>query len=95
MSLKLHKSASVVARQILDETILVPIRNNAGDLNSIYTLNETAARAWQLIDGQHSLDEICDLLVSEYAVERQEVLQDLLEIVAQLKEIQAVEEFQA
>ena len=46
------KSDSIVSRRIADEFILVSIRQNVGDLESIYTLNETAARIWELIDGK-------------------------------------------
>ena len=40
------KSESVVFREIGEECILVPIRQGVGDLDSIYTLNRTAARIW-------------------------------------------------
>ena len=46
-----RKDPSIVARQIAGEMILVPIRQNVGDLESIYLLNETALFAWQLLDG--------------------------------------------
>jgi hypothetical protein len=49
---------NIVARMIGGEMILVPIRKNVGDMENIYTLNETAARIWELVDGQHSLEEI-------------------------------------
>jgi len=37
------KNPEIVFRRIADEFILVPIRQKAVDLKSIYTLNETAA----------------------------------------------------
>ena len=66
------KSPSIVYREIAGESILVPIRNNVGDLESIYTLNETASRVWELIDGDRSLGEIRDAIVDEYEVEAEE-----------------------
>ena len=50
-----QQDPSIVSREIAGEVILVPIRNNVGDLESIYTLNETAARIWALLDGDHTL----------------------------------------
>jgi len=50
-----QKDPAMVSRQIAGEVILVPIRKNVGDLESIYTLNDTAACAWALFDGQHTL----------------------------------------
>ena len=38
-----QKDPDMVSREIAGEVILVPIRRNVGDLESVYTLNETAA----------------------------------------------------
>lgn len=80
-----QKSESIVFREIAGETILVPIRSNVGDLESIYTLNETAARVWALIDGTTTVSEIRDAIVAEYEVEEKEAEQDVLELLAQLE----------
>jgi len=85
-----QKDPSIVAREIAGEMILVPIRQNVGDLESIYTLNETAARMWELLDGQRSLREIHGVIVDEFDVEAEEAQQDLLGFVAQLETIGAV-----
>jgi hypothetical protein len=86
-----RKSESVVSREIAGEVILVPIRRNVGDLESIYTFNETASRIWALIDGQHTAREIRDQIVAEFEVEADEAGQDLSELLSQLASIQAVE----
>ena len=80
----------MVSRQIAGEVILVPIRKNVGDLESIYTLNDTAACAWALFDGQHTLAEIRDRVVAEFDVTSEEAAQDLDELVVHLTEIGAV-----
>lgn len=38
-----QRDKSIVSRTIEEEVILVPIRQNVGDLESIYTLNEVGA----------------------------------------------------
>ncbi len=86
-----RKSPSIVSREIAGETILVPIRQNVGDLESIYTLNETAAFAWALIDGQQSAQAIRDQIVAGFEVGVEEAEQDLLELLAQLESFGAVE----
>jgi predicted transcriptional regulator len=86
-----QKNPSMVARQIAGETILVPVRQKAEDLESLYTLNETAARIWELIDGNRTLGEIRDQVVLEYDTSIEEVWQDILELVGQLQEIEAIE----
>ena len=46
-----------ISRKIANKFILVPIRQKADDVESIYNLNEVAARIWELIDGQRQLTE--------------------------------------
>jgi hypothetical protein len=79
-----QKSESIVFREIAGEMILVPIRQNVGDLESIYTLNETAAFMWGLIDGRRTVREIRDAVIAEYEVEEGEAEQDVLALLAQL-----------
>ena len=86
-----RKSPSIVSREIAGETILVPIRQNVGDMVSIYTLNETAAYAWALIDGQRPVQVIRDQIVAEFEVGAEEAERDLLELLAQLESFGAVE----
>lgn len=81
---------SIVSREIAGEVILVPIRNNVGDLESIYTLNETAATVWASLDGQTPLTAILDLIVADYEVEVQEAQADLCDLIEQLTAIGAV-----
>ncbi len=86
------KSDSIVSRRIADEFILVPIRQNVGDLESIYTLNETAARIWELIDGKIKVREIKEKLIEEFEVTPEEAEKDIIEHIMQLEEIKAITE---
>ena len=85
-----QKDPSMVHREIIGESILVPIRQNVGDLDSIYSLNETASRAWALIDGEHSVLEISEIISAEFEVETEQAQKDLVEMIAQLEEIGAI-----
>jgi hypothetical protein len=84
------KTDSIVSRKIADELILVPIRQNVGDLESIYTLNETAARIWELIDGKTTVREIRERIVEEFEVTSEEAEKDLVEHLQQLQGIKAI-----
>ena len=80
----------MVSREIAGEAILVPIRQNVGDLESIYTLNETAARVWELIDGKNTVRDIRDAIVTEFAVDEDEAEEDLVELLRDLESISAI-----
>jgi hypothetical protein len=84
------KSSSMVHRQIADETILVPIRRDVADLDSIYALGGVAPRVWQLIDGQRTLQDVVACIVQEYEVEADVAKADVLDLVAQLDAIGAL-----
>ena len=84
------KSDSIVSRKIADEFILVPIRQNVGDLESIYTLNESAARIWELIDGEIRVGEIREKIVDEFEVTPEEAEKDLMEHLQELEGIRAI-----
>ncbi|MBN1260705.1 MAG: PqqD family protein [Anaerolineae bacterium] len=85
-----QQDPSIVSRNIAGETVLVPIRRSAGDLDSIYALNETAARIWELVDGQRPLRAILDTVIAEFEVAPEMATADLLELVAQLEEVGAL-----
>ena len=85
-----QQDPDMVSREIAGEVILVPIRSNVGDLESVYTLNETAALAWTLFDGSHSVNQILDQILSEYEVDEDGAERDWMELIQQLEEIGAV-----
>lgn len=82
-----RKDDSVVSRKIADEVILVPIRKNVGDLESIYTFDEVGARIWELIDGKRKLAEIKDILLSEFDVAEVTLVTDMQNFISQVEGI--------
>jgi len=84
------KNDAMVFRKIGDECILVPIRQGVGDLESIYTLNETAARIWELLDGTAKGMEIRDKMTEEFDVTPEEAEKDLVHHLKELTSIKAI-----
>jgi methyltransferase-like protein len=84
------KNENFVFRKIEDETILVPIKDNVGDMGSLYNLNEVAAFVWEQLNGEKSLQDIKNRLLEEYDVPAEEAENDLSQYIAQLKEIDAI-----
>jgi len=84
------KNENFVFRKIEGETILVPIKDNVGDMGSIYNLNDVGAFVWEQVDGVKSLQDIKNRLLEEYEVSFREAEDDLLEYISQLKGIDAV-----
>lgn len=82
-----RRSSDVVCRQVGHESILVPIRNNVGNLDFVYTLSPVAARLWQLLDGSRTADEVVSMICGEYDVDRETAMSDLVSLIADLAEV--------
>jgi hypothetical protein len=87
-----QKNKDFIYRNVVGEGMLVPVSQKVGEIrSSIYTLNETAARAWELVDGKRTLAEILEMMVVEFEVDPGQARQDLLELVEQLVKIDALQ----
>jgi hypothetical protein len=82
----------IVLRRIADEAVLVPVRDNVGDLDSIFTLNETAITIWDALDGATPMHRVIDTVCGEYEVDRDTAAADTREILSRLAEAGLVEE---
>ena len=85
-----QKNPGMVSRLIGDEFILVPIRRNVADLESVFTLGGTGVRLWELIDGQLTGRELCDRIAEEFEVQPAQAEADVLEFLRELQEIDGI-----
>jgi hypothetical protein len=84
------KDPSIVFRKVADEFILVPIKQKASDVESIYTMNDVASRIWELINGKRSLKDIKTIIIKEFEVSPEEAEKDLVDFSKQLEKIGAL-----
>ncbi len=85
------KSPSLVAQQVVDETVLVPVQPaGLGQEQSCYVMNATAGAAWELIDGQRRVLDIADHLACKYQITRDQAESDLIALFQHLEMIGAV-----
>ena len=75
--------AQVMAREVGDETVILDLANG-----SYYGLDPVGARIWQLMAEGQTLTEVCEVMVAEYDVTREDIERDLLALVQTLKERQ-------
>ncbi|MEC4676405.1 MAG: PqqD family protein [Nitrospirota bacterium] len=85
ISRRFAREPSIVSRKIAGEFILVPIKQKAGEIESIYSMNEAAGRIWELIDGEKQAVEIRDAIIREFEVSMEEAETDLIEFLRQLE----------
>jgi hypothetical protein len=70
-------SPNIVTRKTGNEYILVPVANNIADMNSVFTLNESGAFIWELIDGNRNTGEIIRSLTEEYDIDNDAAVKDV------------------
>lgn len=70
-------SPDIVTRKTGREYVLVPVANNIADMDSVFTLNETGAFIWELIDGKRTLAEIISSLTNEYDIDKESAATDV------------------
>ena len=75
-----------VTRRIGHDTIVVPLASGVGDLNSVYTLNETGAAIWQMVRAGLAVPEIVADLCRNYDVAQETATQDVLDLIAELRD---------
>jgi len=78
------RSSNVVSREIADETLVVPIRGGAGDLNSIFSFNPIGSDLWNLLEKEVSVEELTSWVTDHYDVSEQQALGDIREFVSEL-----------
>ncbi len=65
----LVRSENFVERKLGEETVLVPISQTGVDVQSIYTLNETAAMVWKILEHKCTEDQIIAAIAKEYTAD--------------------------
>ena len=78
------QSPSVVTRKTGNEYILVPVTDNIADMNSVYTLNETGAFLWELIDGENNIEDMIEALIREYDIDEANATTDVFEFIGEM-----------
>ncbi len=86
----LKKTDKVVARKIEGEMILLPLYKSSMDMNYIYTLNESAARFWDLVNGKNSIADIKADLLTTYNVDKKMLDAEIDGLIKDLKSVKAV-----
>lgn len=85
-----ERNPEFVFRRIVDELVLIPVRQNVADMDCIYTMNPLGAFIWERLDGQRTLAHLQASIVEEYDVAPEAAWADLLEFIRELESVGAV-----
>lgn len=85
-----ERNPDYVFRKIVDELVLVPIRQDVADMDCIYTMNPVGAFIWEKLDGRITLAELQAAIVSEYDADPAAVAADVVEFLQELESAAAI-----
>ncbi|MBI4536560.1 MAG: PqqD family protein [candidate division NC10 bacterium] len=85
-----RQAEDFVSRNIAGETVLVPLRRQIGDLDSIYTLNEVATFIWECLAQPSTVGQLTQALGEAFDAPPATIRQDLEEHLGQLLAIGAI-----
>lgn len=91
MTIDLNKryriSENVIAKEIEEELVIVPVRSGIGDLDAeMFGLNQTGIAVWNRLDGTLSPNNIIRQLTAVYSASHDEIRSDVTELMTQLLE---------
>ncbi|MGE5618857.1 MAG: pyrroloquinoline quinone biosynthesis peptide chaperone PqqD [Sphingomonadaceae bacterium] len=75
------RASDVVWRKMGEETVLLSAKSE-----NYYSLNEVGTRIWELIDGQATAGEIASRIAEEYDAPAEQVEQDVVALLHELRE---------
>ena len=81
-----RRSESIVTRKTGNENVLVPVTDNIADMNSVYTLNDSAAFIWELIDGKKNVEELIEAVTGRYDIDRETAVGDVFSLMRKMSD---------
>ena len=79
-----------VIREIMGETILVPVGDHLLEFNGLITLNELGVFILNAVPDAEDEDQIVDKILEEYDVDRATAKADVIEFLNKLREISII-----
>jgi len=82
-----RKNPSIISKEIGEEMVLVPIRDDIGDLSgNIYILEGIGPYIWGLFDGKKLVQDIKAIIAEKFGKNAEEIEKDLVTFIQQLEE---------
>jgi hypothetical protein len=87
----IRSSSKVVSRIVADEALVVPIRSGVGDLDSIYTFNDSGTQLWTMIESGRSAEALVQHLQKTFGITPDQAKADVERFLGELAEERLIE----
>ena len=80
----------LIKREIAGDTILVPVGKTVYDANGLFVLNELGGFLWERLPQAENAEQLCDAVLEEYEVSREEAARDIAEFLDKLRKLDVI-----
>ncbi len=87
-----QRNEDFIFRKIVEEIILVPIKQNVAEMEAVFTLNEVGAFLWEQLGQPRSLSELHNAVLDEFEADPAIVLEDIEAFLNEAEAFGAVKE---
>lgn len=81
-----------VVRQVMDDTVVLPVGETALQLNSMILLNDVSRVIWQQLEQGTTLAQLVSAVTDAFDVSPAEAREDILEFLNNLRQAQLLED---
>lgn len=85
------RKSNFVLRGVAGEFVLVPLKNQLVNLNSILTFNESAAYLWELLENDCTVNELVSFLSNKYHIASSDAKNDVEFFIKQMKKLDLID----
>jgi hypothetical protein len=71
------RASAVVSRLVAGETLVLPVKQNVGDLTSLFSFNGTGAAIWDALETPKSLQDLCEVIHGKYDISHENAEEDI------------------
>ena len=87
-----QRNEDFIFRKIVEEMILVPVKQNVAEMEAVFTLNEVGAFLWEQLGQPRSLSELHNAVLDEFEADPAIVLEDIEAFLNEAEAFGAVKE---
>jgi hypothetical protein len=77
----IRRADGYVSRGFGAETVIVPVRAGAANLEAIFTMNAVGSAIWSRLEGPVAVDELARAVAREFAISEEAAKPDVVEFV--------------
>ena len=81
-----------MVRQVMDNTVAIPVGQTALRMNGMILLNDVSKRIWDCLEQGTTLENAVQAVTDAFAVSAEEAQADILEFCDKLRKLQLLEE---